>query len=142
MMRFLSALFFGKELGAVLDKTKTVRVDGIRFKIRKVNVLDYLAGNKVMLQAYDTYKTGLEPQAPDEKTEKKLKEHYAQVLVAGVVHPRLTLKEDGEGIFVDKLFIDWDLTLKLYNEIMVLTYGKKKVRQFQSSAVASSKRTS
>lgn len=142
-MKWLLNFLFGKDLDAVLNKTKTVRVSGVRFKIRKVNVLDYLAGNKVMLQSFDTYKTGLEPSLPkSENQEKKLREHYAQVLVAGVVHPKLKLKEEGEGIFVEDLFIDWEMAVGVYNQIMLLTYGKKKIRQFQSHAAGQSKPTS
>lgn len=136
MIKSIWFFLFGKELSAVLDETKIVRVCGIKFKIRKVNVTDYLAGSKMLLQSYDTYKTGLEPVQLDTTSEKRLKEHYAHVLVAGVVHPRLTITAEDEskggGIHVDKLFVDWDMVTGIYNEIMLLSYGKKKVRQFQS----------
>ena len=128
MMKFLWSYLFGKQLSAVLDETKALRVNSVKFKIRKVNVLDHLAGSKVLLQTYDTYKTGLEPQGTDSVSEKKIREHYAHVLCAGVVEPKLSHKDDGNGIFVEKMFIDWEMCAKLYNEILVFSYGKKKVR--------------
>jgi len=48
------------------------------------------------------------------------------VLCSAVVHPKLSLKDDGSGIFVEKLFVDWEMVVGLYNEIMTFTYGKKK----------------
>ncbi len=129
MIKSLWGFIFGRNLSAVLNETKTVRVKGVRFKIRKVNVTDHLSGSKVLLQTYDIYKTGLEKDTIDPMVEKKMKEHFSSVLSAAVVHPRLTLKEESEGIHVEKLFIDWDMTVGLYNEVMILSYGKKKVRQ-------------
>ncbi len=143
MMKWIWGLFFGRELSTVLNETKTVRVRGTRFTIRKVNVSDYIAGSKMLLQSYETYKTGIEVPQLDTTAEKKIKEHYSHVLVAAVVHPRLTINTEdeaaGKGIHVDKLFIDWDMVTGIYNEVMLLSYGKKKVRQFQSRGTKLSK---
>lgn len=143
MIKSLWNFFFGKDLGAILNETKIVRVCGARFKIRKVNVTDYLSGSKILLQSYETYKTGLESTPLDVGSEKRIKEHYADVLIAGVVTPRLVKTAEsellGEGIHIEKLFIDWDMITGIYNEIMLLSYGKKKVRQFQSQEAKLSK---
>ena len=77
-----------------------------------------------MLQMFDTYKkTGVNSV---DVSEKKIKDHYSQVLVAGCHKPKLSLKDDGSGLFVEDLFKDWELVNKLYEEIINFTYGKKK----------------
>lgn len=119
--------FKGKKLESVLDAKKVVRVHGVRFTIRKINVLHYLDGSKIIQQTYDTYKSGKTDINP-EVSEKKMREFFSHFLVAGVVNPKLTLKDDNTGIFVEKLFVDWDMCMKLYEEIMLFTYGKKKVK--------------
>lgn len=118
---------FGKKLESVLDATKPVRVHGVRFTIRKINVLHYLDGSKIIQQTYDLYKSGKVDPNP-EVSDKKMREFFSQFLVAGVVNPKLTLKDDGSGTFVEKLFVDWDMCMKLYEEIMLFTYGKKKAK--------------
>lgn len=122
---------FGRSLDKVLYETKTVKVKGVKFKIKKINPLDYLDGSKVMLQYYDTWK--LKKGSPDENkiAEKKVKEHLSEVLVAGVVSPVLVFKKEGEEkkpgeFYVDDLFFDIEIVNKLYEAIMLFTYGKKK----------------
>lgn len=117
---------FGRKLESALEETRTVRISGVRFKIKKVSALDYMDGAKVLRQMYDTYKV-TNDQSKIEINDKKVKEHFSHVLVAGVKEPRLTLKEDGEGIHVDKLFVDWKMVNELYEAIMLFTYGKKKM---------------
>lgn len=118
--------FRGRSLDDILNETKTVKVHGAKFTIRKVNVLNYLDGSKVLRQAFDTYQSG--KTNLDDVSEKKVKEHFAHVLVAGLVDPALSFKEEQGKILVDKLFTDWDLVGQLYEEIMNLTYGKKKAK--------------
>lgn len=117
--------FFGlfrKDLASVLGETKTLKIKGLRFIIKKINVLDHLDGSKLMLQSFDTYRS--EKGNPDIPT-KKIKEHYSEVICAGLVHPRVYLKQ-GEGIHVEELFHDWEIANKLYEEIYLFAYGKKK----------------
>ena len=121
--------WFSKDLKKVLGETKTLKIRGTKFIIKKVSVIDHVKGAQVMMQVYDQYKTGNAVKTPSEVNEKKIKEHYSQVLVAGVVHPRLKHKEDQPGIMVDDLFVDWEIVNKLYEEIMTLSYGKKKMKQ-------------
>jgi len=120
-------LFGGKKLESVLCATRKVKVSGVVFTIGKINILHYLDGSKIIQQVYDVYKSSKQEAMP-ELSEKKLKEFFSHFLVAGVVSPKLTLKEDGDGIFVEKMFVDWDMCMKLYEEIMLFTYGKKKTQ--------------
>ena len=117
--------FRSKKLESVLESTRSVKVSGVRFTIRKINVLNYLDGSKIIQQTYDIYKSGKQDPNP-EVSAKKMREFFSEFLVAGVAHPRLTLKDDGTGIHVEKMFVDWDMCMKLYEEIMLFTYGKKK----------------
>jgi hypothetical protein len=118
---------FSKKLEDVLNKTKTVRIHGVVFKIKKIDPTAYLDGSKVMLQAYDTYKVSKQSTELNESTLLKVKEHYRDVFLASVVYPKLRRKE-GEGLLVDHLFTEWDLAHELYAKIMELTYGKKKMK--------------
>lgn len=123
--------WFGSgDLDKVLNKTKTVKIDGVRFTIRKINVLDHLAGNQIMLQTYDTYQVGAAPAMSD----KRANDFISQILVAGVVLPRLSHKADEAGAtHVDRLWVNQEMVIKLYMEIMKLTYGKKKLKSVISS---------
>lgn len=121
------SFFKSKSLDSILNQTRKVKISGVVFTIKKINVLDYLDGSKIIQQSYEIYKTGKVDQTPD-VNEKKVKEFFSQFLVAGVVNPKLSLKDNGEGIFVERLFLDWDLCMKLYSEIMFFTYGKKKTK--------------
>lgn len=130
---------FGRDLKKVLTETKKITVKGIRFEIKRVNLLNYLDGSKVLFQHYDTYKTkGAAPELPPTPgSEKKMRDHYKEVLVAGVAHPKLVNNPEDDGIPVDELFIDWDLVQILYLRILEFTYGKKKVAQLISHAKSS-----
>lgn len=128
---------FGRELKKVLNETKKIKVLGIRFTIKKVNLLNYLDGSKVLIQAYDTHKTaGQKAVSNPSFSEDKIKRHYADIFLAGVVTPQLAatkeLAEKEKRVFVGDLFVDWNLATELYVQIMTLTYGKKKVKQAMS----------
>ena len=118
---------FGKKLESHLGQTKKVKVNGVKFVIKKLNALNYLDGSKVLKATYDTYKTkgndvsGL-------VNDKKLVEHFSHAICSGVISPKITLEKEETGIHVDELFVDWDLVVELYNEIMTFTYGKKKLK--------------
>lgn len=129
-----------RKLEDVLNETRKVRVHGILFTIRKVNIMNYLDGSKVLQQVYDTYQSSKEAIPP--ASEKKIKEHFSHVLVAGVVDPKLSFKQEDGSTFVDNLFTDWDLATELYNEIMNFTYGKKKGLSSTSQGISSSRSTS
>jgi hypothetical protein len=121
--------FKKKTILEFLDETKKIKVKGFSFIIRRVNPLDYLDGSKVLQQAYALYK---KPSAESEHgvSDKKIREFFSHILCSAVVEPKLVLNEaDTTGIFVERLFVDWDLVTKVYEEIMVFTYGKKKLKQ-------------
>lgn len=118
--------FRSKSLVDYLNETKKVRIKGVNFRIKRIDVSNHLDGSKVLLQSYDIYKSGADKeQAPNQK---KIKEHFAQVLVAGIVSPKISFKKEEGGVCVDDLFIDWEMVYKLYESIMFFTYGKKKVK--------------
>jgi hypothetical protein len=120
---------FGKSLQSYLNETKTIRISKIKFKIKKINTLNYLEGAKVLVQVYDTYKTkGNVNDMSHMMSDKKIVDHFSHVIVAGVVEPKLSYTKNGDGIFVEDLFCDWGLVSTLYNEIIELTYGKKKTK--------------
>lgn len=138
---------FSKKIEDVINQTKKVKVCGVVFTIRKVNVLDHLAGAKVLIQSFDTHKTeGAKALAlKSHVSEDKVKRHYADILVSGVVYPKLVHKKADENdlsIEVGDMLSNWELIDALYNEIMIFTYGKKKVQQLISAGNDLSRSTS
>ena len=120
---------FSRDINSVFDSSKKVRIKGIVFRIKKVDPSNYLDGSTALIATYETYKTGNAIAPENEKVlNKKIKDHYRDVFMASVVSPNICRKEDGEGFFVDKFFMDWDLSAKLYSAIMTFTYGKKKMK--------------
>ena len=129
-MRFIKALF--KALWKLLTPRtlddvfapKKISVMGVIFKIKKIDPLSYLDGSQVLLSTYSTYKSGNKEDS--ETSMKKIRKHQIDVIMAGVVEPKLSRQDDGEGIFVDKLFTDQGLVNELYTRIIEYTYGQKK----------------
>lgn len=119
---------FGRKLSSVVYAEKFVRIKGIRFRIRKINPLDYLDGSKAIIQSYQTYAQGAQKPAEDINI-KKLREHYADVFMAGIVFPKLGRKPEEGDFYVNDLFNDWELAESLYIKIMEHTYGKKKMKE-------------
>lgn len=125
--------FSNKKLDDVLNETIKIKVKGINFKIRKINVLNYLEGSRVVRQIFDTYKTKGQQSQLDDVSEKQMKKHFCEVIVAGVVDPKISWdNKDPNAIHVDKLFFDWEIVNDLYTEIIEFTYGKKKANRFFS----------
>ena len=125
--------FFNRSLESVVNKTKTIRVHGVKFIIKKIDITSYLDGSKVMLQMYDLYKVGKGNSEEANRNINKVKDHYKDVFMASVVEPKLS-RENGvpEHTYVDYLFTEWDLANELYGHIIELTYGKKKLKQSNS----------
>ena len=126
MINWIKRILGLRKIDEALNVTKYVRLDGIRFQIKKIDVLDYLDGSKVLLSAFDTYKTG--KQKDFDVSTKKIKDHYRDVLMSGVISPTLSRKGNDQGMFVDNLFSDWELAERLYEEIIQFSYGKKKMK--------------
>lgn len=116
----------GKSLDKKLNETKVVLVSGVRFKIKKINPLNYLDGSKALVSAYEIYKTGKD--VSPIFSDKKVMEHLSHVICAGVVEPKISLKKEEGSFFIEELFIDHELINGLYEQIMLFTYGKKKVK--------------
>lgn len=127
--------FFGKSLKKELYATKKIIVAGVKFEIKKINLMNYLDGSEVLIQKVDTYKTKGEKLAADigQISTAKVNKHYCEIFVAGVVEPKLVFKKEDDGILVDDLFINPEMVNQLYLEILEYTYGKKKVRQLLSA---------
>ena len=118
-----------RALENALYPTKVVKIEGILFKIKKINPMDYLAGFKAMAQMYETYKIDKDKQM-DMVNLKKIKEHYIEVFTASVLEPKLSrVPNCKDALNVDMLFNNWELTEALYLAILEFTYGKKKLKQ-------------
>lgn len=120
-----------KTLEEAVFERKTVTVHGIPFTIKKLSSFDYLNGSRVMLQVFDTYKVKGYDKASSEAVEsiKKIQDHYRDVLMSAVVKPELTRKKgEPDKFYVDDLFENAELAIAVYQEILVFTYGKKKLR--------------
>ena len=121
--------FSGGDLRSSLGKTKRAKINGVVFRIKKIDVLDFLDGSNVLARSYQTYEEKKKPaKSMNESTAKAAKKHYRDVLLSGVVSPKLCRKEDDEGVFVDDMFVDMDMVEQLYISIFEYTYGKKKVQ--------------
>jgi hypothetical protein len=121
-----------------INESKIVKIDGTAFKIRKIKVLDYLEGAKVLAQMFSTYQTkksgaqgAQDLDNLDIANMNKLKKYLTDVICAGCVEPRFVRSEkdlDEDSVLIDDLFSDWILAQKVAQEIFEFTYGKKKSR--------------
>jgi len=123
--------FKSKSLAEHLRQGKTVRLDGIRFRIKKLDVVNYLEGAKILQEAYAVYRTAADIKMGDEATISSLKKSQSvlrDIIMSGVVQPKLVRKseDDPEAICVDEILQDWQLANKLAMEIIAFTSGKKK----------------
>jgi hypothetical protein len=126
----LEKLFNKKELtlSEYLIQTKKINISGVSFVIRKINIMDYIEGRKVLSQYRDVYKTAPEKEKAQKlrETTEKLKKFYKDIIMAGVVEPQIDQKDGGQGIFVERLFDDMGLCEKLVSEIVNHTHNNKK----------------
>jgi hypothetical protein len=120
--------FKKKSLEHHLQAKKKVTIKGIEFIIQRIRLLDYLSGAKVMTQTFDTYKTASIDGGKELPTSfKKIEEHFADVLIAGVVSPRISRTQGESPICIEDMFKDWEMCSELYEAIMEFTNGKKKI---------------
>lgn len=141
MLKILNWLFSGHSLSSRLDPQKKIKLHGITFTIRKMNPLDYAAGAQSLVKVHDIYQSKGETKVTiDEKGIEKVKAHYRDVLMSGVVSVKClgkylapTRKPADGKILVDNLMTDWSLAEELYQSIIEFTYGKKKIKAIISS---------
>lgn len=125
--------FKKKTLDSHLGETRKIKVSGVPFVIKKINVLDHLHGSQVMTEQFHVWrKSKLEGnKINEERAFDKIKKHYTDVFVSSVIDPVIKRKEEdcaiGE-IWSERLFVDFGLAQDLYTEIMLFTHGKKKMR--------------
>lgn len=127
--------FKKQSLEDLLSKGHAVRVHGVVFRIRKINPIDFATGARAVHMYFQVYKTKPEREQLESLSvnQEKIKEHFRDVIMASVISPKLSRKENEEGsIFVDNLFTDWDLATELYNAIIEYTHGKKKLKLYRS----------
>lgn len=123
---------FGRtvDLKDYLRQTKKLKINGVRFEIKRLSMDDHLAGLNVILKIRDLYKRE-KPKDPEVlmADSEKIKKFMRDFIYAGVVSPKLTMKdppEDG-AIAIDELLSDIELAQKLCTEIIKHAYGKKKL---------------
>ena len=121
-----------KSLASALNATRRLRIKGVVFEIQKISPAHFMEGGKVMRKTMDTYKTKGEQDKDAQVSDvnwDKVKSHMGDVILAGVVNPKLSRKEneDQNAVWIDKLFTDWEMCNQLYEAIVAFTYGKKKL---------------
>jgi len=117
-----------KKINDVLYELKDIKIQGIKFRIKKIDVFNHMTGSSVLRKEYDIYQVGgdKEPEI-NASYEKKMKAHYRDIILGGVVVPFITRKKEDKGLHVDELFNNWQLASELYDSIVDFTYNKKKV---------------
>ena len=134
MFSKIKELIFGRDLKESLHEVRKIRLNGVNFTIKKIDVMNYLEGHTVLLKTLDVIDNKRIDEKQIEKWAKspeysKIKKHYIDVFMSGVVRPILSRKEnDGTNICVDEIFTMGDLSEKLYSSIIAFTYGKKKIK--------------
>lgn len=119
-----------QNLDAYLSGYKSVKINGVRFKLKKIDAIDHLQGLNVIQKIYETYKVNKDLKGPASFTAQlegfnKIKDYCRDIILAGVVEPKLSAKPDGEGIFVDEIFKDFHFAQALTKAILNITYKKK-----------------
>lgn len=126
MFRF----FKKKSLEDHIFGTKKVKINGVIFHIKRIDAMDHLAGLNVLQKIYDVYKVNKDTNAQVAlENFNKVKAYCRDMLLAGVVSPKLSAKDDGTGFFVEKLFLDFELAQALTKAILEFTYKKKLIRK-------------
>jgi len=124
----LFGLFKSKGLDDHLNQTKKVKIKGVVFHIKKIDTLSYLDGSEVMQSAYDEYKVNKNKDTTIKKEDsKRIRKYMINFLMSSVVKPQLSRDKDSAGTFVEDLFHDWEMVNALHEQIIIYTYGKKKI---------------
>ncbi len=121
--------FKERNLKNYLTETKYLKFKGFEFIIKKLNVMNFIEGSKVLLQTYETYTNARSQKIKgDVPISQDVWDHYTDVICSAVVVPKITRKptDDPKDIHIEYLFNDMDLVNSLYEEIIRFTSGKKK----------------
>lgn len=123
--------FKSKNLADHLRQGKTVRIDGVTFKIKRIGVINYLEGAKVLQESYAVYRTGSDIKLGDDASIANIKKSQSalkDIIMSGVVSPKLVRKQEDDptAICVDEIMQDWQFANKLALEIISFMSGKKK----------------
>lgn len=118
----------GRSLKDALSQTKKIKIRGVIFIIRRINMLDYLNGSNVMMQVYSSYKTyGGTPEGANSDCLKRAKKAYIDVFMSSVIKPKLSRDNKGESPDVNEIFNDWEMASILLDQIIKFSFGKKKI---------------
>lgn len=111
-----------------LHKTKKIKINGVVFQIKKINLDDHLSGLDVILQIRDLYrKEKNQPAAVTIENQKKISKIVRDIIYAGVVKPQLTMKKDEPTkIHIDEIMVEKDMAEALSTAILQHTYQKKR----------------
>ncbi len=118
-----------RSLKDAVSETQEVIIDGVIFHIKRIDITDVLTGAKVLQKTYATF----EEKRQDEKTSEldmgRVKQIYADVILAGVVKPKIVRKqnEDESATCIDEVLTNWPMASELYACITSFTNGKKKL---------------
>ena len=116
-----------RSLNVLVNPRRKVKVCECEFIIKKIDVLDHAQGLQVLQQHFDTYQNAAKQGKELTQSTKKIKEHYVDVILAGVVSPKITRKPTDGLICVTDMFNNFELLEGLYSEIMEFSYSKKKI---------------
>jgi hypothetical protein len=121
---------FSRELKDAINQTKKIKICGVKFIIKKVDVLDHLKGSSAINQTFETYNKEKNSKDSFDINFKKLKQHYVDIFMSSILSPKISADKKEGYVDVNDFFNNWDLCSKLYNEIILFTYGKKKLKLF------------
>lgn len=131
MFKFIRRLLEPKEidLREKLTGLHTVKIQGVLFRIKKIDLMNYLEGARVLHETFSLYKSSQEKKLDEKmiKNVNKAKDYMRDIIMAGVVKPELTRNPDKEpdAFPVDEILNDWVLSQELTAAIFAHTYGKK-----------------
>lgn len=113
-----------------LRRTKTVKIEGIIFKIRQIDASDFLTPGWGRVHSSDLAALGDDPAKVSALAE-QLRNHFAIVFTKAVMDPPLLnkLPEPGEpGLYLERLLDYWEITTPLYHEISRFALGRWNMR--------------
>lgn len=121
-------LFKKKSFEEQINKTKVVKLGGMRFVIKRIDPIEHLRGINVLKKVYEVYQTrdkSVDVVENAEEMLKKIRASCKDLLLAGVVEPELVAKPEQGKICVDLILQDLSIAQGLAQSIIQYTYKKK-----------------